>query len=197
MKTKILIVEPSELLTDGLRCVFGEQSRFRLLEPAHNLDDIESRMNMFNPEVVIVNPSIPGVHEFLSAYGDCCNVIALVYQYVPQSQIKMFDSVIDVCDGRGTIVEKVVRLLGQKSKSHQAAVANPDEYELTKRETAVLVLVAKGMMNKEIAEALNVSVHTVITHRKNIMHKTGIKSVAGLTIYAMLHNLIDDISVVG
>ncbi len=197
MKTKILIVEPSELLTDGLRCVFGEQSRFRLLEPVHNLDDIESRMNMFNPEVVIVNPAIPGVHEFLSAYGDCCNVIALVYQYVPQNLIKMFDSVIDVCDGRGTIVEKVVRLLGQKSKSHQNTVANPDEYELTKRETAVLVLVAKGMMNKEIAEALNVSVHTVITHRKNIMHKTGIKSVAGLTIYAMLHNLIDDISVVG
>ncbi len=197
MKTKILIVEPSELLTDGLRCLFGEQSRFRLLEPVHNLDDIESRMNMFNPEVVIVNPAIPGVHDFLSAYGDCCNVIALVYQYVPQNQIKMFDSVIDVCDGRGTIVEKVVRLLGQKSKSHQSAVANPEEYELTKRETAVLVLVAKGMMNKEIAEALNVSVHTVITHRKNIMHKTGIKSVAGLTIYAMLHNLIDDISVVG
>lgn len=197
MKTKILIVEPSELLTDGLRFVFGEQSRFRLLEPVHNLDDIESRMNMFNPDVVIVNPAIPGVHEFLSAYGDCCNVIALVYQYVPQNQIKMFDSVIDVCDGRGTIVEKVVRLLGQKSKSHQSAVANPEEYELTKRETAVLVLVAKGMMNKEIAEALNVSVHTVITHRKNIMHKTGIKSVAGLTIYAMLHNLIDDISVVG
>ncbi len=197
MKTKIFIVEPSELLTDGLRCVFGEQSRFRLLEPVHNLDDIESRMNMFNPDVVIVNPAIPGVHDFLSAYGDCCNVIALVYQYVPQNQIKMFDSVIDVCDGRGTIVEKVVRLLGQKSKSHQSAVANPEEYELTKRETAVLVLVAKGMMNKEIAEALNVSVHTVITHRKNIMHKTGIKSVAGLTIYAMLHNLIDDISVVG
>ena len=197
MKTKIFIVEPSELLTDGLRCVFGEQSRFRLLEPVHNLDDIESRMNMFNPDVVIVNPAIPGVHDFLSAYGDCCNVIALVYQYVPQNQIKMFDSVIDVCDGRGTIVEKVVCLLGQKSKSHQSAVANPEEYELTKRETAVLVLVAKGMMNKEIAEALNVSVHTVITHRKNIMHKTGIKSVAGLTIYAMLHNLIDDISVVG
>ena len=120
MKTKIFIVEPSELLTDGLRCVFGEQSRFRLLEPVHNLDDIESRMNMFNPDVVIVNPAIPGVHDFLSAYGDCCNVIALVYQYVPQNQIKMFDSVIDVCDGRGTIVEKVVRLLGQKSKSHQS-----------------------------------------------------------------------------
>ena len=46
-------------------------------------------------------------------------------------------------------------------------------------------------MNKEIADKLNVSVHTVISHRKNITRKTGIKSVAGLTIYAMVNNLID------
>ena len=46
--------------------------------------------------------------------------------------------------------------------------------------------------NKEIADVLNVSVHTVISHRKNITHKTGIKSVAGLTVYAMLNNLIDE-----
>ena len=45
---------------------------------------------------------------------------------------------------------------------------------------------------KTIADALNVSVHTVISHRKNITHKTGIKSVAGLTVFAMLNNLIDE-----
>ena len=66
-------------------------------------------------------------------------------------------------------------------------------YELSRRETDVLVLVARGMTNKEIADALNVSIHTVISHRKNIMHKTGIKSVAGLTVYAILHNLIDEV----
>ena len=49
-----------------------------------------------------------------------------------------------------------------------------------------------GKTNKEIADALNVSVHTVISHRKNITHKTGIKSVAGLTVYAMLNNLVDE-----
>ena len=65
-------------------------------------------------------------------------------------------------------------------------------YELTKRETAVLIQLAQGKTNKEIANALNVSVHTIISHRKNITHKTGIKSVAGLTVYAMLNNLIDE-----
>ena len=54
----------------------------------------------------------------------------------------------------------------------------------------VLKLVAKGLTNKEIADELNLSVHTVITHRKNITSKTNIKSISGLTIYAMLNKLI-------
>lgn len=63
--------------------------------------------------------------------------------------------------------------------------------ELSAREKEILVAVAKGMINKEIADLYNISIHTVITHRKNITHKTGIKTVAGLTVYAILNNLID------
>ena len=67
----------------------------------------------------------------------------------------------------------------------------PDESELSDREKEILVCVAKGMLNKEIADAESISIHTVITHRKNITRKTGIKTVAGLTVYALLNNLID------
>ena len=51
------------------------------------------------------------------------------------------------------------------------------------------------MINKEIADLYNISIHTVITHRRNITRKTGIKTVAGLTVYALLNNLIDPASV--
>lgn len=51
--------------------------------------------------------------------------------------------------------------------------------------------VALGKSNKEIAEMLFISVHTVTTHRKNISAKLGIHSPAGLTIYAILHNIVD------
>ena len=68
-------------------------------------------------------------------------------------------------------------------------------YDLSVREKEILVCVAKGMLNKEIADFYNISIHTVITHRKNITRKTGIKTVAGLTVYALLNNLIDPASI--
>ena len=67
--------------------------------------------------------------------------------------------------------------------------------ELSAREKEILVAVAQGMLNKEIADRYNLSIHTVITHRKNITRKTGIKTVAGLTVYALLNGLIDPDSV--
>jgi DNA-binding NarL/FixJ family response regulator len=63
--------------------------------------------------------------------------------------------------------------------------------ELTKREIEVLQLLTKGHSNKEIADQLFVSTHTVISHRKNISEKTGIKSASGLTMYAILKKIVD------
>ena len=62
---------------------------------------------------------------------------------------------------------------------------------LTAREKEILVSVARGKINKEIADEHNISIHTVISHRKNISAKTGIKTVAGLTAYAILNDLLD------
>lgn len=63
--------------------------------------------------------------------------------------------------------------------------------ELTPREIEVLVLLTKGLINKEIAEKLHISLTTVISHRKNITEKLGIKSASGLAIYAVMHGYID------
>ena len=66
---------------------------------------------------------------------------------------------------------------------------------LTDREIEVVKLVANGKTNKEIADSLYISIHTVISHRKNITEKLGIKSISGLTVYAILNNLIDATSI--
>jgi DNA-binding CsgD family transcriptional regulator len=62
--------------------------------------------------------------------------------------------------------------------------------QLTEREIDVLKEIVKGKSNKEIAEFLNISIHTVITHRKNITQKTGIKSQSGLTIYSINNKIV-------
>lgn len=62
---------------------------------------------------------------------------------------------------------------------------------LTDREIEVMSLIAQGFINKEIADQLNISLSTVITHRKNIMDKLGLKSVSALTIYAVMHGYVD------
>ena len=68
----------------------------------------------------------------------------------------------------------------------------PDnEEELSSREKEVLQEVVKGLSNKEIADVLCISTHTVISHRKNIARKLNIHSVAGLTIYALVNGLTD------
>ena len=62
---------------------------------------------------------------------------------------------------------------------------------LTPREIEVMSLVVQGLINKEIAERLNISMNTVITHRKNVMDKLGLRSVSALTIYAVMHGFVD------
>lgn len=62
---------------------------------------------------------------------------------------------------------------------------------LSAREMEVMALVVKGNINKEIAERLNLSLPTVVSHRKNVMSKLGIHSVSALTIYAVMHGLVD------
>lgn len=62
---------------------------------------------------------------------------------------------------------------------------------LSDRETEVMALIVRGYINKEIADKLNIGLATVITHRKNIMEKLGIRSVSALTIYAVMNGYVD------
>ena len=93
--------------------------------------------------------------------------------------------------GKHTFIEDDVLIPAATRLEQQMMPPREESEELSAREKEILVCVAKGMQNKEIADHCNISVYTVITHRKNITRKTGIKTVAGLTVYALLNNLID------
>ena len=93
------------------------------------------------------------------------------------------------------VLVPMVRLLENPQRFRDRARGldeEPEQHlELSDREKEILVSVAQGLLNKEIADKHNISINTVITHRKNITRKTGIRTVPGLTVYAILNNLID------
>ncbi len=90
--------------------------------------------------------------------------------------------------------EEIASRLTDMERRLRAASPGDGRQTLSSRETEVLREVAAGKTNKEIAEALCISVNTVITHRKNISSKLGIRSASGLSLYALMHGLVKGVS---
>ncbi len=84
-----------------------------------------------------------------------------------------------------TIIEQLQQLLAD-----DGGMSGEVNKGLSSRETDVLQLIVKGITNKEIADKLSISLNTVLTHRKNITAKLGIKTVSGLTFYAIMNGII-------
>ena len=80
---------------------------------------------------------------------------------------------------------------GKLKSEREPSLKDKSQEELTEREKDVLVQIVKGLSYKEIADVLNISTHTVISHRKHITRKLNIHSSAGLTIYAIVNRLVD------
>ena len=90
------------------------------------------------------------------------------------------------------IEDDILRPALKKMQAHRPkSLVAPETEELTERERDVLIQVVKGLSNKEIADVLCISMHTVVSHRKHITRKLNIHSTAGLTIYAIVNKLID------
>ena len=85
------------------------------------------------------------------------------------------------------IKERVLQLI----YSQKEQLGDDGSEEITSRERDIIRDIALGLSSKEIADKNFISPHTVITHRKNISRKLGIKSISGLTIYAIVNKLIE------
>ena len=190
---KIIIVEPSPMLSAGLAQYFDDIKQVAIVSQLNSLDRLEEKLASYNPEILIINPlliAFDADEAFQKLLRDFPNVtpVALVSSFVDKAIIKQFNEVIEMTDSKQKVVTKIFNLLSDSKSS----LDKPESVELSNREIDVLVALAKGLTNKEISAQLFISVHTVITHRKNIIRKTGIKSVSGLTVYALLNNLVDE-----
>jgi DNA-binding NarL/FixJ family response regulator len=185
----IIIAEPSAIVFEGLTGVLLKSGLKCNISIVTNLDELQQQFIKHSCDVVIINPSL--VQNNLKNYNAIrCEYIdtqwiSLIYAFYNPQILSLFNSTINILDLPDVIANTIQNILeGNKSNSAQAS------YVLSDREIDVLKQLAAGMANKEIADRLNISINTVITHRKNISQKTGIKSVSGLTIYAVVKKLI-------
>lgn len=189
---KIVIAEPSPIVAAGLLRFFEDLNQIQVVSVVDNIDDLNDKMIVHNPDMLIVNPIMLGytnnnAFKQINHISPDCICIALVTTYVDKSLLRYFKEIIELSDNKQKVNNKIFNLL-----NNDDAASQNESVDLSNRETDVLICVAKGMTNKDISDMLNISVHTVITHRKNIVKKTGIKSVSGLTVYALLNNLVEE-----
>lgn len=111
----------------------------------------------------------------------------------PDKQISGFHSFC-IAQPEEILVRQILRIMQSGHAGGRNLPPMPEVLHskiLSNREIEVLALVVQGYINKEIADKLNIGLSTVITHRKNITDKLGMKSVSALTIYAVMHGYVD------
>ncbi len=129
--------------------------------------------------------------------------IVLTYGRISMPQMANFHT-LNICQEEDVMIRALLKL---QQSAHAGGLHLPADMHtackntkskswnepngLTAREIEVLVCIVKGMANKEVADALNISITTVISHRKKIMDKLNIKAVSGLTIYAVMNGYIE------
>lgn len=191
-KKKLALIVPSQIVAKGLETILEDSGEFRVTNiSSSGIRGREYHFGGVDADVVLVDPSIFAFGERDQAHKIIAEnynapVVAVLTCALDEESQRQFDAVISLGDSAGSIVKKVKDATFGDSHEPQT-----DESVLSAREKEVLVCVAKGMQNKEIADLFNISTHTVISHRKNISRKTGIRSIAGLTVYALLNNLLD------
>lgn len=189
---KIAIIEPSLIVRQGIKSVLEEGLEFDVVDCFSDFQSFKKSANDGDLDAVLLNPGLVMFHKqfdvkhFFQEYSATA-LIAVLYTFIDEETIKNFDGSIDIYDDYGKISKKIKKALSLKQKT---ADNDADDAGLSTREKEILVAVAQGFTNKEIADKHFISIHTVISHRKNITRKTGIKTVSGLTIYAMINNLL-------
>ena len=190
---KILIAESSQIVAEGLKHIleaFGDYTVSGIIAPDTE-SGLENSLDEYDADAVILDPAVLSpdgkarARETVKRHLDV-PVVGFISAASDASVASAFDACIYFTDKADDNLQKISGVI-----SSNPAESRGDGEELSAREKEILVCVAKGMLNKEIADQLCISIYTVITHRKNITRKTGIKTVAGLTVYALLNGLID------
>lgn len=187
----IAIVETSDIVRCGLSSILQKLPDVKVATiEITSMEGLHHCIKGHHLDIVIINPSFSGwfnMKNFKAAYPDLSvKFVAILCSVTDSNLLKDYDDTINLYDGIEELNKKIVALMRIENDN------NDDDYEtLSQREKEIIYHVVKGMTNKEIADKLCISVHTVMTHRRNISKKLQIHTPAGLTIFAIVNKIVE------
>ncbi len=189
MNKLLIIIHASEIIRKGLAAIYRSFFNTKILQ-LENISDLYSYKEMKNHSLVIILQNFAENDNELLHNLRKNNQVKLI-EFDSSSPVKSPVPPYEYTINLNTTAPEIQNIISTSWKPSEKPARLQDNDELTLREKDVLRLVAMGHSNKIIADKLFISIHTVISHRKNISEKTGIKSISGLTVYAILNNLVD------
>ena len=190
---KIAIAEPSDIIRNGLETLLKRMPGFRIsLTMVATTELLIEALHTHIPDILIINPSMPGCLSFQHLKEETSDYdmkyVALLYSVADPALLRPYDEQINIYDTAEVIYHKLENLISAQMETN---TADEEQQTLSTREKEIVVCVVKGMTNREIADRLFLSTHTVITHRRNIARKLQIHSASGLTVYAIVNKLVE------
>lgn len=211
----VIIADSNDLIRIGLRTILSAQHDILISGEATNNDELLEQLNVFGASVVIIDYTSPGfdINIVPKAQQKFKNVrfLAITSDQSAQTLVNAMRSGVTSYVKKDCELSEIVNAVsetargtkffcGQILEAIQKANIDVDDLDfdsftceavvLSERENEIIVLIAEGNTNEQIAEQLFLSKHTVNTHRKNIMSKLGVKNTAGIVMYAVKTNLV-------
>ena len=187
---RIAVAESSVIIRSGLTLALKRLPNLKI-QPIEilSVDALNDCLRTQYPDILVVNPTFGAYFDVArfkeETAGKGIRVVALASSFIDASLLSKYDEAISIFDDMETLSGKITRLQNIVEEEEEG------QESLSQREKEIVICVVKGMTNKEIAEKLYLSIHTVITHRRNISRKLQIHSAAGLTIYAIVNKLVE------
>lgn len=176
----IVVISTDFLQAYGLNALLVEYFSANKVELLNDLAMLEN--HPLQCDILFLQPDV------LVAYYDKLSAIRSKLIILSSNTTNTADiAVLNTQQEQTTLLDKLNELLEEKLDQQKDKI---NKAALSDREQEVLTLIAKGEMNKTIADKLNISLNTVLTHRKNITAKLNIKTISGLTVYAILNGYI-------
>jgi len=188
---KVIVISNAFLLSVGIENLVLELSGM-LVDHVYSGNEkrLFDKIISKKPEFVIIDPESinDGLIKLVQKLNSekSIRIIGLIFPTSNQNIISLFRYTLNIQESKYELIEVLKKIIGKEDKEIEQ-----NEQLLSKRETEILSNLALGLTNQEIANKLFLSIHTVMTHRKKITGKLGIKTVSGLTVYALINKLID------